>query len=81
MVCLVLQGIFLTQGSNLHLRSLALAGGFFTSGPTWEAPLIPYDPPIPLLDIYLKKMKVLNSNKHMVTKGTVEWSDTLSVWD
>ena len=33
-----LQGIFLTQGSNLPLfTSTALAGGCFTSGDTWEA--------------------------------------------
>ena len=34
--CALLQGIFLTQGSNPHL-SPALAGGFFTIGATWEA--------------------------------------------
>ena len=34
----LLQGIFLTQGSNLHLLSLlALAGGFFITSITWEA--------------------------------------------
>ena len=34
----LLQGIFLTQGSNLHLlMTLALAGGFFTASATWEA--------------------------------------------
>ena len=32
------QGIFPTQGSNLHLfTSTALPGGFFTSSDTWEA--------------------------------------------
>ena len=31
------QGIFLTQGHNLCLTSPALAGGFFTTGATWEA--------------------------------------------
>ena len=35
----LLQGIFLTQGSNLHLlTSPALASRFFTTGATWEAP-------------------------------------------
>ena len=36
----LLQGVFLTQGSNpclLHLP--ALAGGFFTTSSTWEAPI------------------------------------------
>ena len=33
----LLQGIFPTQGSNLHLlRSPALAGGFFTTSATWR---------------------------------------------
>ena len=33
----LLQGIFLTQGLNLHLfMSPALAGRFFTTSPTWE---------------------------------------------
>ena len=36
--CALLQGIFLTQGSNpLSLKSLVLAGGFFTTSTTWEA--------------------------------------------
>ena len=43
----LLQGISLTQGSNSHLigmkltshMSLALAGGFFATGATWEANL------------------------------------------
>ena len=36
------QGIFLTQGSNLHLlMSPVLAGGFFTINATWEAPVYP----------------------------------------
>ena len=30
-------GIFPTQGSNLHLMSPALAGGFFTTSASWEA--------------------------------------------
>ena len=33
----LLQGIFPTQGSNLRLLSLALAGESFTSSTTWEA--------------------------------------------
>ena len=33
----LLQAIFLTQGSNLGLRSPALAGEFFTTSATWEA--------------------------------------------
>ena len=36
--CALLQGIFLTQGSNWHLLGLpALAGGFFIARATWEA--------------------------------------------
>ena len=31
------QGIFSTQGWNLHLLSPALAGSFFTTSATWEA--------------------------------------------
>ena len=31
------QGIFLTQGSNPHLTSTALAGGSFTTFTTWDA--------------------------------------------
>ena len=34
----LLQGIFPTRGSNPHLLSLALAGGFFTTSTAWEAP-------------------------------------------
>ena len=34
----ILQGIFPTQGLNQHLISPALAGGFFTTSATWEAP-------------------------------------------
>ena len=33
----LLQGIFLTQGSNPCLKSPALAVGFFTTSSTWEA--------------------------------------------
>ena len=33
----ILQGIFPTHGSDPSLESFALAGGFFTSVPTWEA--------------------------------------------
>ena len=33
----LLQGIFLTQGSNPCLMSSSLAGRFFTSSATWEA--------------------------------------------
>ena len=44
----LLQGIFPTQGPNPHLHwqaGSALAGGFFTTSATWEAPVslqIPY---------------------------------------
>ena len=41
----LLQGIFLTQGSNLRLLGLSyvssLAGEFFTTSATWEAPAVP----------------------------------------
>ena len=33
----VLQGIFLTQGSNSSLLCLPQAGGFFTTSSTWKA--------------------------------------------
>ena len=33
----LLQGMFATQGSNPHLMSPAVAGGFFTTSATWEA--------------------------------------------
>ena len=36
--CALLHGVFLTQGSNPGLMSLALAGRFFTTSTTWEAP-------------------------------------------
>ena len=37
--CALFQGIFPTQGSNPCLLGLfALAGGFFTTSTTWEAP-------------------------------------------
>ena len=37
--CAYFQGIFPTQGLNLHLlQSLALAGRFFTTSANWEAP-------------------------------------------
>ena len=39
--CALLQGVFLTRGLNLHLLP-ALAGGFFTTGATWEAPPLGY---------------------------------------
>ena len=35
----LLQGSFLPRGRTLTLVSLALAGGFFTIGATWEAPM------------------------------------------
>ena len=36
----LLQGIFPTQGANSHhFTSPALAGGFFTTSATWEAPI------------------------------------------
>ena len=42
------QGIFPIQGLNPHLfKSLALAGGFFTTGATWEA--------LPIKDVLLKE--------------------------
>ena len=37
----LLQGIFPTQGSNQRLSSPALAGRFFITSTTWEAPLLP----------------------------------------
>ena len=47
----LLQGIFPTQGiTPVSLMSLALAGGFFTTSATWEAPHY--------IIIYLYSMKV-----------------------
>ena len=54
----LLQGIFLTQGSNLCLTSLALASRFFTTSATWEAqtrpqvPIILFSRTISLSHIY-----------------------------
>ena len=36
----MLQGVFLTQGLNPSLLSPALAGGFFTTSTTLEAPFL-----------------------------------------
>ena len=36
------QGIFLTQGSKLHLMFSALADGFLTTSATWEAQIYVY---------------------------------------
>ena len=36
----LLLGMFPTQGSNPHLKSPALANGFFTTMATWKAPLV-----------------------------------------
>ena len=36
---ILLQGIFLTQGSKLRLILPTLAGGLFTASATWEAPM------------------------------------------
>ena len=44
--CAFLQGIFLTQGSNISCIS-ALAAGFFTTSPTWEAGVY-FSSPTPL---------------------------------
>ena len=41
----LLQGAFLTQGSNPGLMSPALAGRFFTTSATWEAPTLFTVPP------------------------------------
>ena len=58
-----LQGIFPTQGSNSSLlTTLALAGGFFTTSTTWEAPWKPYCGPFssfPFLGFY-NKIRRLN---------------------
>ena len=48
----LLQGIFLTKGWNPHLlTSLALAGGFFTTSTTWEAPIV-------FISIHFKKKAI-----------------------
>ena len=44
----LLQGIFLTQGSNSSLLSLVLAGGFFTASDTQEA----HSPLLTVLQIF-----------------------------
>ena len=40
----LLQGIFPTRVSNLHLLCPALGGGFFTASTAWEAPGAVTDP-------------------------------------
>ena len=42
----LLQGIFPTQGLNLHLLSPALAGEFFIASTTWEAPTLGEGDPV-----------------------------------
>ena len=63
----LLQRIFLTQKSNSHLMSLAVASMFFTTSTTWEAWRavwsileklrieLPYNPEITLLGVYPEK--------------------------
>ena len=56
----LLQGIFPTQGSNLHLlTSPASAGRFFTTSATWEAPQFPYFPHFSLSAAFSKDMSLL----------------------
>ena len=56
----LLQGSLPNPGIELaSLKSLALAGGFFTTGATWKAPQIPYDPAIPVLSKYSKETKIV----------------------
>ena len=53
------QGIFPTHGLNSHFLHLpALAREFFTTSTTWEALILPYDPPIVLPGIHPKELKI-----------------------
>ena len=56
----LLQGIFPTQGSNLHpLTSPALAGRFYTTSAAWEAPQLPHLPHLSLSAASSKDMRLL----------------------
>ena len=63
----LLQGIFPTQGSSSSLASPALAGGFFTTSTTWEAPVTAHRTYISTINISvsLTESNVLE-NKTMV---------------
>ena len=54
----LLQGIFLTQGSNPHRLSSVWVGGFFTTSTTWEAFYLHY-----LISKY-KNCCLVNSGKN-----------------
>ena len=57
----LLQGSLPNPGIEpASLKSLALAGGVFTTGAIWKAPQIPYDPAIiPVLGKYSKETKIV----------------------
>ena len=64
----LLQGIFPTQGSNLHLLNLtALAGGFFTTVTTWEA-LRYYCFILTLRKNYNQLVPYLHHTHHLISK-------------
>ena len=63
----LLQGIFLTWGSNRSLfMSTALAGRFFTSIATWEAPLI-----IPLSSIFFPSNHIGYSSELFLKRSSL----------
>ena len=59
----VLQGIFLTQGSN---PDLLYCSRFFTICATREAPILPYDPAIPQLGTYFEKTVIQEETRSPV---------------
>ena len=64
-----LQGILLTQGSNPHLASPALTGGFFTYCATWETPNLSY-----------LKLNKFSSSVALDTSQVLD-SHTCIIWD
>ena len=68
----LLQEIFLTQGSNPGLLYLpALAGGFFSTSTSWEAPIFPCNPAVTCLDI--DQTDVKTSALHMNVNGSFSY--------
>ena len=83
----LLQGIFLTQGSNTHFFvPPALVGGFFTNSATWEAVLssvkeicqVPSAYPVPCLSASLVAQLIKNPPAMQETwVRSLGWEDPL----
>ena len=83
----LLQGIFLTQGSNTHFFvPPALVGGFFTNSATWEAILssvkeicqVPSAYPVPCLSASLVAQLIKNPPAMQETwVRSLGWEDPL----